>query len=134
MKQHITNSKHIHNMAFDAEIDGHVFRFDSSEGNSGPRPKAILLNSLAICSGFDLVAILEKMKVEFNDLNIKTCGDLTEEQPQIYKSIHIEFILKTDPSNLVKIKRAVQLSVEKYCGVYAMLIKVCPITTQVTLG
>jgi putative redox protein len=133
MKQHITNTKHINNLAFDAEIDGHTIRFDDSKGNSGPRPKAILLNSLAICSGFDVVEILKKMKVEFSDLEIVTTGDLSEEQPQIYTHIHMEFKLKTDHTNRAKVERAVQLSVEKYCGVYAMLIKVCQITTGINL-
>ncbi len=133
MKQHITKSKHVNNLAFDAEIDGHTIRFDDSNGNSGPRPKAILLNSLAICSGFDVVEILKKMKVEFSDLEIVTTGDLSEEQPQIYTHIHMEFKLKTDYTNRAKVERAVQLSVEKYCGVYAMLIKVCPITTGINL-
>lgn len=133
MKQHITKSKHVNNLAFDAEIDGHTIRFDDSKGNSGPRPKAILLNSLAICSGFDVVEILKKMKVAFSDLEIITTGDLNDQEPKVYTHIHMEFKLKTDHTNRAKVERAVQLSVEKYCGVYAMLIKVCPITTGITL-
>ena len=119
-------------MAFDAIIDGHTIRFDDKEGNSGPRPKAILLNSLAICSGFDVVAILQKMKVEFTDFSINTTGDQTEDIPKVYKHIHMEFVIKTAEANRIKVKRAVELSTTKYCGVYAMLIKVCPISQGIT--
>ena len=130
--QHITQSRHVSGLAFDAEIDGHVLRFDNKTGNTGPRPKAIMLNSLAICSGFDVVSILEKMKVEFSDFNIKTTGDLSHEQPHVYTRIHLEFEIRTSQKNMVKVARAVELSTEKYCGVYAMLIKVCPITLSIT--
>ncbi len=126
--QHITESKHITEQAFEATIDGHSLRFDSKEGNTGPRPKAILLNALAICAGFDTVVILKKMKVEFSDFNIITTGDLTKDVPSVYSHIHMEFKIKSSPKNKTKIDRAVYLSTQKYCGVYAMLIKVCPIT------
>ena len=130
--QHITNSVHVDQMAFNAEIDGHTLRFDGASGNTGPRPKAIMLNSLAICSGFDIVTILEKMKLEYSDLSIQTTGDLSESQPSVYTKIHMEFKVKIAPENHAKFERAVQLSTEKYCGVYAMLIKVCPITQGIT--
>ncbi|MFM9944939.1 MAG: OsmC family protein [Bacteroidia bacterium] len=130
--QNTTISRHINALAFDAEIDGHTIRFDDKEGNTGPRPKAILLNSLAICAGFDVVPILNKMKVEFSDFSIKTTGDLTDDTPKVYKHIHMEFILKTAKENQTKVARAVELSVEKYCGVYAMLIKVCSISQSIS--
>ncbi len=129
--QHNTVSQHTNNLAFDALIDGHTIRFDNSEGNTGPRPKAIILNALAICSGFDVVPVLEKMKVEFSDFSIKTTGDLTESVPSVYSHIHMEFRIKTALKNKDKIERAIQLSTEKYCGVYAMLIKICPITQSI---
>jgi uncharacterized OsmC-like protein len=44
----------------------------------------------------------------------------------------MEFKVKIAPENHAKFERAVQLSTEKYCGVYAMLIKVCPITQGIT--
>ena len=129
--QHTTLSRHVDSMAFDAEIDGHTIRFDDKEGNTGPRPKAIILNSLAICAGFDVVPILQKMKVEFSEFSIKTSGELTEDTPRVYKHIYLEFTIKTDKQNESKVAHAVKLSLEKYCGVYAMLIKVCPISKSI---
>ena len=32
-----------------------------------PSPKALMLSSLAVCSGLDVVSILEKMKVNLED-------------------------------------------------------------------
>lgn len=129
--QHITESHHVDELAFDALIDGHTIRFDSKDGNTGPRPKAIILNSLAICSGFDVVPILEKMKVKFSDFSIKTIGDLTDVVPSVYSHIHVQFTIKVAQEDQAKVKRAVDLSLEKYCGVYAMLIKVCPISQSI---
>ena len=47
-------------------------------------PKALMLSSLAVCSGIDIVSILEKMKVELNDFKINTIGSLTQEHPKYY--------------------------------------------------
>ena len=125
-------SRHVSESAFDAEIDGHVIRFDDQNGNSGPRPKAIILNSLAICSGFDVVPILNKMKVAFSDFSIVATADQSEGTPMVYTAIHLEFKIKIAPEHHIKMERAVKLSIEVYCGVYAMLIKVCPITYSIT--
>lgn len=131
MKQHFTESVHVNDLAFDAHIDGHVIRFDNTEGNSGPRPKAIMLNSLAICAGFDVVAILKKMKVPFTDFSIQTLGDLSESTPSVYMQIEIIFKIKTAKKNHIKVERAAELSLKKYCGVYAMLSKICPIHSKI---
>jgi len=126
--EHTTTSRFVEGMAFDADIDGHTIRFDDKTGNSGPRPKAILLNALAICTGFDLVSILQKMKLSFTNLSITSKGQLTNDVPQVYDHIHLDFFLKYDDLDQNKVERAIELSLKKYCGVYAMLIKVCPIT------
>lgn len=125
-------SKHVQDFAFDAELDGHIIRFDSLEGNTGPRPKAIILNALAICSGFDVVPVLNKMRVPFSDFHIVTTADQSHTTPVVYTAIHLEFRIKMDPQYKAKMERAVKLSMEVYCGVYAMLIKVCPITYSIT--
>ncbi|MCB9252835.1 MAG: OsmC family protein [Flavobacteriales bacterium] len=130
-KQKTVSSKHITGSSFEAHIDGHSIRFDDSDGNTGPRPKAILLSALAICVGFDLVPILNKMRVSFSGLNLVTTADVSETIPSVYTKIELVIELKTDLINRSKVERAVKLSVEDYCGVYAMLIKVCPIEYRI---
>ncbi len=101
-------------------------KIDGNKEN-GYGPKALLLAGLAGCSGVDVVDILEKMRVEFSDFEIETEAVLTEDHPKVFKEISITYLLKTDAVNEDKVKKAIDLSLEKYCGVSAMLRKNSPI-------
>ncbi|MFI5130285.1 MAG: OsmC family protein [Chitinophagales bacterium] len=89
----------------------------------GPGPKSLLLSGLAGCSGIDIVEILKKQKVEFSDFSIDVETDTTEQHPKIFKDIYLSYTIRTDTSNEIKVKKAIDLSLEKYCGVSAMLKK-----------
>jgi putative redox protein len=105
--------------AFTSHKEGHHIEVD---GN-GFNPKALLLSGLAACSGIDVVLILEKMKVPFADLQIDAETEQTETDPKVFQDIHVTFRIKTDEENRDKVQRAIDLSLEKYCGVAAMLRK-----------
>jgi len=107
---------------FEAEHEGNKIQMDGSTEN-GHGPKALLLSALAGCSGIDVVDILTKMRMEFSDLTIEVEADQTEEHPKVFKDIHIVYKMITAPENEDKIKKAIDLSLEKYCGVSAMLRK-----------
>jgi putative redox protein len=114
---------------------GHTVLMDTSVENggqnSGLSPKAMMLSSLAGCSGLDVVMILNKMKVEVADFKIITTGELTEEHPKYYHSVNVvyQFFGKELPQE--KLKKAVDLSVEKYCGVMEMFRKFAKITIEI---
>jgi putative redox protein len=112
-------------MSFESEVDGHTITMDASPEaggeNDGPRPKPLLLASLAGCTGMDVVSLLNKMRVEYTDLQINVKGELSEEHPRIYRKIHISYLLKGREIDEAKVEKAVLLSQEKYCGVSAML-------------
>jgi putative redox protein len=93
------------------------------DGRAGFSPKALLLSGLAACAGVDIVEILEKMRIPFADLTIEVESEQTEEHPRVFKTIHIKFIIKAEDENRDKIIKAIDLSLEKYCGVAAMLRK-----------
>jgi len=101
-------------------------RIDGKKEN-GFGSKALLLSAAAACSGIDIVDILKKMRVDFSDFQIETESDQTEEHPRVFKEIFITYKLKTDKSNEEKVRKAIELSLEKYCGVSAMLRKNSPI-------
>jgi putative redox protein len=86
-------------------------------------PKALLLAGLAGCSGIDVVMILEKMRVPFADLQIDVETEQTDTPPKVFKDIHMVFMVKTSEENREKVIKAIDLSLEKYCGVAAMLQK-----------
>jgi putative redox protein len=89
--------------------------------------KALVLSAIAACSGIDVVDILLKMRVDFSDLEIETEAEQTEEHPRVFKDIFVTYKLKTAKSNEEKVKKAIDLSLDKYCGVSAMLKKNSPI-------
>jgi putative redox protein len=124
-------------LGFTSEYDGHSIELNGANGPDGKRlafgPKALLLSGLAGCSGIDVVEMLDKMRVPFGKLVITAEAEQTEEHPRVFKDIHISYNIETDPENLNKVKRAVELSLGKYCGVAAMLKKNCPIFPKVHL-
>jgi putative redox protein len=95
----------------------------SLDSGVGFGPKALLLTGLAGCSGIDVVEILEKMRVPFASLEIDAEAEQTEEHPRVFKTIHLTYKFKAEESQREKIKKAIDLSLEKYCGVAAMLKK-----------
>lgn len=92
---------------------------NGGEGN-GLRPKALMLSALAGCSGLDVASVIDKMRLKIRDFRIKTIGFLTEETPQTYHKVIMEYYFKGNELNEEKLKRAVDLSAEKYCGVLKM--------------
>jgi len=129
------NAKLIGNMAFATNINGHTIITDTSEesggNNLGPRPKALLLSALVGCMGYDVMTILNKMKLELEDLNVDMEAEAREEDPKIYNYIKLIWRFKGKNLPIDKINRAVELSHDKYCGVSAMLEGVVPITIEV---
>lgn len=114
--KHTFESRHKHNII---QLDG--------DAENGFGPKAVLLSGLAACSGTDVVDILEKMRVEFSSFEIDVQATQTEEHPRVFNDILITYKLKTAVENEDKVKKAIELSLDKYCGVSAMLRKNSPI-------
>lgn len=104
------------------------------EGKSerdGLSPKAMMLSSLAGCSGLDVISILDKMKVEISDFKIEIVGELTNEHPKYYHSVTVDYHFYGADLHKEKCERAVQLSVEKYCGVMEMFRRFATVNTQI---
>ena len=124
------------NLQFESDNpSGKNLYIDTSEEhggyNSGLRPKALMLSSLAGCSGLDVVSILDKMKVPFSDFRIDTFGELTEEHPRYYHKVKVEYHFYGDQLNESTIKKAVNLSITTYCGVMEMFRKFADIETSI---
>ena len=124
-------------MSFTASVDNHKLILDQSKdlnGNDeGPRPKPLLLAALAGCSGMDIISILEKMRVAYDDFSVITDGELTEEHPKYYHKIHLIYQFKGKDLPKDKIEKAINLSLDRYCGVYAMLKKAANITFEIKI-
>ena len=93
------------------------------DGTNGFSPKALLLSALAGCTGIDVVMLLEKMRVPFSYLQIEVETQVVETHPKVFKDIAVVYTLKAEEENRDKIIKAIELSLNKYCGVAAMLQK-----------
>jgi putative redox protein len=101
--------------------------------SSATKPLELLLVALGGCTGMDVVPLLGKMRVEFDSLEMNLVAERAEEHPGAYKSIAIEYVFTGTDLNEEKLRRAVELSQERYCSVSAMLRKACPVTWHVRI-
>jgi len=102
------------------------------KGN-GVRPMEILLMAAAGCSCIDIVLILKKMKQEIRDIKVEVTGerikvaDATE-----FKTIHLHYLMWGNIKE-AKLKKAIDISLEKYCSVSKILEKSAKITSSYNL-
>lgn len=124
MTNHVT-TKWLGAMKFESNNpSGNALIMDAGEESGGTgqgfRPKALMLSSLAGCSGLDVASLISKMKLDVDDFTIETKANLTEEHPKYYDKVAIEYHFFGKNLNEKKLQRAVDLSIEKYCGVMEM--------------
>ncbi|MDB2385605.1 OsmC family protein [Polaribacter sp.] len=124
------------NMQFESDNPSkHTLLIDAGEENGGEskghRPKALMLSSLAGCSGLDIVSLLEKMRATVTDFKIEVTATLTDEHPKYYNKVKVDYHFTGENLKKDKIKKAVDLSVEKYCGVMEMFRQFATVTTEI---
>ena len=121
--------------AFSSELEGHPIHINGGFDEDGKRlgfgPKALLLSGLAGCSGIDVVDILGKMKVPFTKLEITADADVATDHPKVFTGIVVTYATDIAPENEDKLIRAIELSLDKYCGVAAMLKKNSAVTYKI---
>ncbi|MCM8568984.1 OsmC family protein [Gramella jeungdoensis] len=106
----------------------------SEEDPRGSSPMDMILRGIAGCSSIDVVMILRKQHHELQDLRVEVEGFREDGAiPNVFKKIHLEFILEGDVPP-AKAKRAVELSMDKYCSVAKMLEKAAEISYSVQLN
>lgn len=120
-------------MAFEAQTEtGHQVRMDAAPEvggeNSGARPMEMLLMGLGGCSGIDVMMMLQKGKQDVVDCQIEITSERAETVPKVFTKIHACYKVTGRDLNEKKVKRAVDLSAEKYCSVSKMLEKATTIT------
>ncbi len=112
-------------MQFIGKADsGHavVMDADSEHGgeDSAVRPGELSLIALGGCSGIDVIMILNKMKVPVEAFEITIEAEAAEEHPKVWTKIHVKYTITGDIPEK-KLKKAIELSHDKYCSVGAIL-------------
>jgi len=100
----------------------------------GPGPMVTLLLAAASCTGSDVVVILQKMQVPFRGLTIEVSGVRREAEPRRYTAIHFDYGITGEGVDPVKVRRAIDLSLEKYCSVVHSLAPDIAVTYALSLG
>jgi putative redox protein len=102
-------------------------------GGKGMRPMEMLLSSLGACSSIDVIDILRKMRQPLDDIKVTLNGEREKDKtPSLFTDIHVTFNLYGD-LDVDKAKRAVDMSMEKYCSVAKILEKTAKITWETNI-
>ena len=121
-------------------IDGNVFATTTGSGHTlvldskpkegaisaGPSPMEMLLVGVAGCTAIDVVHILGRQRQPITGLTVNVRGERASDYPMVYTDITIEYVVRGDVDEQ-KLKRAIDLSEEKYCSASIMLGKTAKI-------
>ncbi len=94
----------------------------------GIRPMEMLLLGLGGCTAFDVVSILKKSRQDLVDCEAHIEAERAAEVPKVFTRIHIHFIVSGKGLDDGKVRKAVELSADKYCSASRMLEKTAEIT------
>ena len=116
-------------------VDGVMFVGESGSGHSvvmdgapdqggrniGLRPMEMLLLGLGGCASFDVMTILRKGRQQVADCRVELQAERADAVPAVFSKIHLNFVVSGTDLKETQVKRAVELSAEKYCSASIML-------------
>jgi putative redox protein len=121
-------------MAFEAVADsGKTIMLDSASDPAerlGPGPMEMVAMSMVGCTAMDVISILEKKKQDVTNFEVKVHADRAEEYPKVYTRAEIEYQVTGHALDEASVLRAIELSIQKYCPVHAMLSQAFPISQR----
>jgi putative redox protein len=102
--------------------NGITFSIDAhSDHPQGPAPMQLLLTSVPACAIMDIVSILRKQRVEITSFSAHARAERATEHPRVFTSVHLHFVLVSPNGHDEQLRRAIELSEEKYCSAWATL-------------
>lgn len=119
------------NLAFECVADsGKAIVTDSSSDPAkrlGPGPMEMISMSLGSCSAMDVISILQKKQQDVTAFEVKVHAERSGDYPKVFTRAALEYQVIGHAVDETAVLRAIQLSVEKYCPVHAMLSQAFPI-------
>ena len=114
---------------------GLTVKFDAPLTHGGEEsalsPMENVLASLAACSSFHVLTILKKKRQNLTRYTVEATAQRREEPPpRVLTKIHLKYIIKEQNIDPEAVKKAIDLSEEKYCSVGGMLKKAVEITAS----
>lgn len=112
-------------MSFSARReDGHSLTMDAPPGSGGDgkgfTPVELILAGLGGCTGIDVVAIMQRQRQQITALEVKVTGTKRKELPHYFQAIDVHYLVRGRNISESALKRAIELSEEKYCSVRAI--------------
>lgn len=122
MKAHLAQ---LQGMRFKAQAEGSpaivLHAAQGTEPYEGPSPMQAALLAVMACTASDIVWILNKQRMPFTNLEIDGDADRAKEDPEVFTKIHLHYKVFGKGLRESAVKRAIDLSTEKYCSVGIML-------------
>lgn len=114
--------------------DGYKIETDGAPkiggGNKGMRPMQLMLAAAGSCSSIDIISILKKQKQHLKAFDVEVTAEREQGKvPSLFSDIHIHYILTGDLDD-AKVKRAIDLSVTKYCSVVKIMEKTATVSSS----
>ena len=104
---------------------GHAVVMDGSADlggrNLGPRPMEMLLLGTGGCSTYDVLGMLKKSRQKVVDCQVEIEAERADAVPAVFTKINLHFVITGVSLKETQVKRAVELSAEKYCSASIML-------------
>jgi putative redox protein len=107
---------------------------ESGGNDAAPRPMELLLFGVGGCALETVISLLEKMRVEPGDIDVKVSAIRRDEVPKSYEKISIEFRVKGRGIDKEKVEKAVRLAEEKYCSAIATIRKGAVVESKVSIS
>jgi putative redox protein len=125
-------------LVFEGSSDsGHIVPLDgfAAVGGEGKgfRPLELMAVSLAGCTAMDVISILQKMKQDVTNFEVKVKADRAEEHPKVFTNIVLEYVVTGKNIDQAAVEKAVNLSETRYCPSQAMLRNAVPIKNTITI-
>ena len=107
------------------DMHGHTLTVDApqSEGDAfeGMMPGDLLLTSLGSCSGIDVVNILRRQRQDVTGLDISVTGEQMPDAPWTWVAVSVTYTVRGRGLRESAVRRAIELSEEKYCSIGATI-------------
>lgn len=124
---HVT-VKHVKGMVFEGRGESGGTTHIAAPEAGGPSPMELLLMGAAGCSGIDVVEMLQKMRLDYKSFEISVEGTRAEDFPRVFTEIHLTYKFQGDNLPENKVRRAIELSLDKYCSAINTLNKTAKVT------
>ena len=102
---------------FSIQLDSHI----GDDSSTAASPMEVVLVALGGCTAMDVISVLRKMRQDVASYDVKLSGERAEDHPRTYTAILMTHQIAGAGIGESNVRRAIELSMTKYCPVFAML-------------